>query len=385
MANPVVYNPSFVQATGFGTGANPLPQVQSTQQNLPPNQNPTYLGGLLTNPNFKNTIQNTRGDSSKMMQHMLDDQDYNLHVDDQTYMRQAAPAVVQQKQYSFYLWLPMIMPVLGTALTATGLSTHNVSDPAQRAEIIQFNSEASSQYTDPKFISSISNNFRLVNTLKPSTKAGVHDLGLWTRRPLFEADKHQMSVAQMKITLIAHMIPAADVNTWTSKSQCWPWLQRLASGVLIEPKPEVMANPCQFFSQYQLNKYLRSFRNEHTADLSFWEMFATPSDMCMLYSELFKGSITDAAFSNAIANRAFSSGRSAVASATRLGHSEARSRTKSKTSYRAPRSSLLTQDELDEADSSLLKGSARKYGGVSSAGSVAKSSAQRKLKGKRWQ
>jgi hypothetical protein len=318
-------------------------------------------------------------EQSAAMQHMLDDNDLHMRFDENTYKNQASSGVVQQKQYSFFLWLPMLMPIKSANNVYSLNTTQDPSNPTGRENIIMYNRRLN--FTDSEVMTAVSNNYRLVDTLKSGTKSGVHDLGLWIRRPLLESDKHHMSVAQMKITLLAHMIPAADVNGKTRKMEVWPWLQRLASGVLIEPRPEVMANPCKFFSQYQLQKYLRTFNTEQTADLTFWEMFATPSDMCTLYSELFKGSITDAAFSNALANKAYTSGHSAIKSAERLGQREAGLKG-SKRKFTST-GSMLTQDEFDDVHrQDHFEGASRKFGGVNSAGKVAKSQRVRKLRGK---
>jgi hypothetical protein len=248
------------------------------------------------------------------------------------YLQAPNPAIIQQKSYQYFLWLPMVCPPSNTT-SATVASREPPAGETERAnwmnDLLAFNRGLQ---INPGSINSITRQsgttmdgtgYQIVETKKKGSRYGVQDLSLFIRRPLYESDKMVMTPEQMKLTLLSHMIPAADVNKWYMRSQMWPLMVKLAQGVLIEPRPEVLAAPCKFYSTQQLSKFVKTLGHEQADELKWREAFSTPSEMCAIYGELFSGSITDAAFSAALQRKAMMSGLKKVRNAKTRGYSNA--------------------------------------------------------------
>jgi hypothetical protein len=229
------------------------------------------------------------------------------------YTRAPNPVATQMKSYSYYLWLPMPFPSEEDRAT-------------QQAR--QMTVEQKLQYLRDTFPSmedmSTSNGVVLAKTAKRLDDGTViQNLDWFMQRPLLESDKVNMTAEQMRVTLLSAMIPALDVKKWTLKSQMWPIIVKLAQGVLIEPRPEVLAAPCKWYSKMQLTKYVQSLGIDSKEELAWREAFSTPDIMCQTYADMFASKLTDAAFSDAVAKGAMRNGTKAMENARRRGYAEA--------------------------------------------------------------
>jgi hypothetical protein len=278
------------------------------------------------------------------------------------------PVAVQMKSYTYLLWLPLIsvtgrlvrVPAVGSGSSGVeevgeilgdriaelrGMIRDHpaetrvdniVSRPYNRQmdegmDLIRY---ANTQLTDNgaliEYVTGNQNHYLVeTNRTLPNGK-NIQLVDRFIQRPLLEADKAVMTPEQMRITLLTSMIPATDVNKWTLKSQMWPIIVKLAQGVLIEPRPEVLAAPCKWYSVMQLKKFLNSMGTEVNDTVVWREAYMSPAELCQTYAEMFANSITDASFANAVGRRANTESKQLIRDAESRGRAELMGYTDSK-------------------------------------------------------
>jgi hypothetical protein len=231
------------------------------------------------------------------------------------YTQAPNPVATQMKSYSYYLWLPVPFADENDRIASARLTPEQVA--AYKITLTR-------DMDDVILDMSTNNNAVLAKTAKRlSDGTVIQNLDWFMQRPLLESDKVNMTVEQMRVTLLSAMIPALDVKKWTLKSQMWPIIVKLAQGVLIEPRPEVLAAPCKWYSKMQLTKYVQSLGIDSKEELAWREAFSTPDVMCQTYADMFASKLTDAAFSDAVAKGAMRNGTKAMENARRRGYAEA--------------------------------------------------------------